>query len=298
MKIYNVLACLTFLLSHMSWAQMPHDAIYMNKNLTCAAVVYGNSSWTDYWENSLKRENQNIGKLTSESMTAMISYGITKKFNFIAVVPYVKTHASEGNLLGQEGFQDVSFWLKVKPFSYKGLAGHITMGVSIPMTDYVPDFMPLSIGYGSTVLTSRAILSYNHPSNFYVNGSFAYHLRGNVEVDRDAYLNGDDLTYSNEVPLPDAIETAFRLGYLKKDNQLELFAENFSCTSGDAIRRNDMPYLTNDMEMTQVGVYGKYQPKNIGVNAKLAYVVDGLNAGQATTFSVGLLYLFNLPILN
>jgi len=297
MKTYIFLVCLIFFFAHKSLAQMPHDAIYMNKNLTCGALVYGNSSFTEYWENSLKRENQNIGKLTSESMTAMIAYGISKKINFIAMVPYVRTYASEGNLLGQEGFQDMSFWLKIKPLTYKGFAGHLGMGVSIPMTDYVPDFMPLSIGYGSTTLTSRAILSYNHPSHFYVNASFAYHLRGNTEVDRDAYLNDDQLVYSNEVPVPDAIETAFRLGYLKKDNQLELFAENYSCTSGDYIRRNDMPFPSNDMEMTQVGVYGKYQPKNIGVNAKLAYVVDGLNAGQSTTFSVGLLYLFNLPIL-
>lgn len=297
MKINIALACLIFLCTHKSLAQMPHDAIYMNKNLVCGALIYGNSSWTNYWENSLKRVNQNIGELTNESMTAMFAYGITKNINFMGMVPYVRTEASEGNLLGQKGFQDLSFWLKIKPISYQGITGHLVMGVSIPMTDYVPDFMPMSIGYGSTTLTSRVILSYNHPSNFYVNGSFAYHLRGNTEVDRDAYLYDDQLVYSNEVPVPDAIETAFRLGYLKKDNQLELFAENYSCTSGDYIRRNDMPFPTNDMEMTQVGIYGKYQPKNIGVNAKLAYVVDGLNAGQSTAISVGLLYLFNLPIL-
>jgi hypothetical protein len=96
------------------------------------------------------------------------------------------------------------------------------------------------------------------------------------------------------VAVPDAFDAALRLGYLKKDNQLEVFAEHFSCVGGDHIRRNDMPFMTNDMTMTSVGVYGKYQPKNIGVNARVAYVVDGRNVGQSLSLSVGLLYLFKL----
>jgi hypothetical protein len=275
-------------------AQMPHDAIYMNKKLACGALIYGNSSWTNYWENGLKRDNPNIGRLTTQSATAMIAYGITRDINVMAMIPYVKTDASQGNLMGQEGFQDASVFVKSKTKAYHGITAHSVVGFSIPVTNYVPDFMPMSIGLGAKTLVVRGMLSYALPKHLYVNSSIAYQARSQVKADRDAYLAGSKLYQTNQVAVPDAFDAALRLGYLKKDNQLEVFAEHFSCTKGDDIRRNDMPFLTNDMTMTTVGMYGKYQPKSIGVNARVAYVVDGQNVGQSTTISIGLLYLFKV----
>ena len=275
-------------------AQMPHDAIYMNKKLACGALIYGNSSWTNYWENGLKRDNPNIGRLTTQSATAMIAYGITRDINVMAMIPYVKTDASQGNLMGQEGLQDASVFVKTKTKAYHGITAHGVVGFSVPVTNYVPDFMPMSIGLGAKTLVVRGILSYALPNHLYVNSSIAYQARSQVKVDRDAYLAGSKLYQTNQVAVPDAFDAALRLGYLKKDNQLEVFAEHFSCTKGDDIRRNDMPFLTNDMTMTTVGMYGKYQPKSIGVNARVAYVVDGQNVGQSTTISIGLLYLFKV----
>lgn len=275
-------------------AQMPHDAIYMNKKLACGALIYGNSSWTNYWENGLKRDNPNIGRLTTQSATAMIAYGITRDFNVMAMIPYVKTDASQGNLMGQEGLQDASVFVKTKTKAYYGITAHVVVGFSVPVTNYVPDFMPMSIGLGAKTLVVRGILSYALPKHLYVNSSIAYQARSQVKADRDAYLAGSKLYQTNQVAVPDAFDAALRLGYLKKDNQLEVFAEHFSCTKGDDIRRNDMPFLTNDMTMTTVGMYGKYQPKSIGVNARVAYVVDGQNVGQSTTVSIGLLYLFKV----
>jgi hypothetical protein len=73
-----------------------------------------------------------------------------------------------------------------------------------------------------------------------------------------------------------------------------VFAEQFACTSGDNIRRNDMPFPTNNMQATTIGWYGKYQPHNIGVNARAGYVTNGLNMGQSTSFMLGFLYQINL----
>jgi hypothetical protein len=224
----------------------------------------------------------------------MMAYGITRDINVIAMVPYVKTDASQGNLMGQQGFQDASVFVKVKSKAFHGFTAHAVLGASTPVTNYVPDFMPMSIGLGAKTALVRGIISYVLPKHLYLNTSIAYQARSMVKTDRDSFLGGSKLYNSNQVPVPDAFDAAFRLGYLKKDNQLELFAEHFSCTKGDDIRRNDMPFLTNDMTMTTVGIYGKYQPKSIGVNAKIAYVVDGQNVGQSTTLSVGLLYLFKV----
>src|SRR4051812_36028548 len=95
-------------------AQMPHDAIYMNKNQVCVAGMYTYSSWNQYWENSLKRENLNIGTQTTQSFMLMPVIGISKRVNFILSLPYVWTSTSAGNLMGQHGVQDLSAWLKVK----------------------------------------------------------------------------------------------------------------------------------------------------------------------------------------
>jgi hypothetical protein len=291
-KLFFVLLCLVGLTELR--AQMPHDAIYMNKNLACGALVYGTNHWTDYWENTLKRDNPNIGLLTTQSVTAMMAYGIKRDLNIIAMIPYIKTEASQGNLMGQQGFQDASVFVKVKSKSYKGITAHSVVGFSTPVTNYVPDFMPMSIGLGSSSLIARGILSYSLPKNLYLTSSLTYHARSKVKTDRDSFLGGGKLYNTNQVPVPDAFDAAFRFGYLKKDNQVEIFAEHFSCTRGDDILRNNMPFLTNDMTMTSVGVYGKYQPKSIGVNARVAYVVDGQNVGQSMTLSVGLLYLFKV----
>ncbi len=294
MKYVISLALAMVFFIHSSKAQMPHDGIYMNKKLACGALIYSHSSWTNYWENRLFRENLNIGRLTTESMMAMVAYGITKKINAIAVFPYVQTNASQGNLMGQKGFQDLSFWLKAKAFSKQGISIHGAIGYSTPLSNYVPDFMPMSIGMGANSLITRGIITYDMAKHLYLNGSIAYQMRSQVKVDRDAYLHGGKLYQTNEVPVPDAFDAAFRFGYLKKDNQLELFAETFSCTKGDDIRRNDMPFLTNDMSMTTVGIYGKYQPKHLGVNAKVSYVVDGQNVGQSLNVSLGILYIIKL----
>ena len=57
-------------------------------------------SWTEYWEGELKRENGNIGSVTTQSLMWFGNYGITDKINVMAMVPYMKTEASQGTLAG------------------------------------------------------------------------------------------------------------------------------------------------------------------------------------------------------
>jgi hypothetical protein len=98
------------------YAQMPHDVIYMPKSTACIAVSYSNSSWKEYWENTLKRENLNMGIHTTQSIMPMVAVGFTDKLNLIIAVPYVSTKTSAGNLMGQKGIQDLSGWLKYQLF--------------------------------------------------------------------------------------------------------------------------------------------------------------------------------------
>lgn len=272
-------------------AQMPNDAIYMGKNQLCVAGMYSHSSWNQYWENTLKRENLNIGTQTTQSAMIMPAFGISKRVNVIMSLPYVWTSTSAGNLMGQKGIQDVSAWLKVKAFVAGGFSLHAIVGGSIPVGDYVPDFMPMSIGMQCRTATGRLMANYKHPkTGLYLTAYGSYGWRSNVKSDRDAYQADDRIYNTNQIRVPNTYDAAVRLGILRKGWQTEVWAERVACLNGDNIRRNDMPFLTNNMQATSVGWYGKFQPHNIGVNARVGYVVDGLNVGQSTSYTVGVLY--------
>lgn len=295
-KPYLIVALLTLLAtSGLTYAQMPNDFIYMGKRQLCTAVIYGNSQWSQYWENSLKRENLNIGTHTTQSVMVMPAYGITKNLNVIASLPYVWTKTSAGNLLGQKGIQDISVWLKYRFVNVNGFGLHGLIGGSLPVGNYVPDFLPMSIGLQCRTASFRGIASYRHPATgLYVTGVGTYTWRSNITIDRDAYQANNRVYNTNEVLMPNAFDLGAHLGVLRKQWQAEVYGEKFGCTSGDNIRRNDMPFPTNNMSGTVAGFYAKYQPRSLGVNARVSQVIDGQNVGQSTTVMVGVLYQVKL----
>ncbi|RAJ95933.1 hypothetical protein LX87_03683 [Larkinella arboricola] len=294
-KITNCILVSLLLLVGKAMAQMPHDAIYMGKGAVCVATMYGKSTWSDYWENSLKRSNFNIGTHTTQNIMVMPAIGITNRLNVILSLPYVWTQTSAGNLLGQKGFQDLSGWLKYRVLNTHGFSLHAVAGASLPIGNYVPDFMPMSIGLQCRTVSGRLIASYKHPqTGLYATAHGTYMWRSNIKSDRDAYQADDRVYNTDEISVPNAYDMGLRLGILRKKWQTELWAERTSCTHGDYIRRHDMPFPTNNMQATTVGWYGKFQPNKIGVNARVGYVTDGRNVGQSTSYSVGVLYLFKL----
>lgn len=292
-RLYNL--CLLLLVAVPALAQMPHDAIYMPKKTVCIAGMYGQSSWSQYWEGSLKRENFNIGTHTTRSLSVMPAIGVSNRVNVILNLPYVWTSTSAGNLMGQKGLQDASAWLKIKALQYGGFSVNAIVGGSMPVSNYVPDFLPMSIGLQARTATGRLLLNYTHPSTgLYATAHGSYTWRSTIRVDRDAYQANERMYDSHEVSVPNMYDAALRFGMLRRTWQTEVFAERMAALSGDDIRRNDMPFPTNNMQATQVGWYGKVQPRNIGLNARVAYVTSGRNAGQSTSYTVGVLFQLNV----
>ena len=295
MKKYCLWLALLLLGATACRAQMPHDAIYMPKKTVCVAAMYGRSQWNSYWENTLKRENFNIGTHTTQSVSVMPAIGISNRVNLILNLPYIWTNTSAGNLLGQSGLQDVSGWLKVNAVQYKGLSLHGIVGASLPVSRYVPSFLPMSIGLGARSVLGRVLVNYTHPkTGLYVTATGTYIWRSTMRIDQDAYQAGGRVYNTNEVAVPNAMDAALRLGILRRTFQVEAFAERFACLSGDNIRRNDMPFPTNNMQATTLGGYAKFQPRNLGLNARVGYVTQGLNVGQSTSFMLGILYQFSV----
>ena len=47
-------------------AQTDIDAVMMEKNAFCIGPMFGYSSWKNYWEGTLKRENLNLGNVSTK----------------------------------------------------------------------------------------------------------------------------------------------------------------------------------------------------------------------------------------
>ena len=196
-------------------AQTEFDAIMMNKNQFCSGFMYNHSSWDEYWEGKLKRSNENMGTVTTSSVMYMANYGITGKLNVMAGLPYVWTKASAGTLHGMKGAQDLSVFIKWIPYSFScgktKLTFYTLAGLSTPVSDYVIDFLPMSIGLGSTNLTGRGMVDFNR-NRITLTASAAYILRSNVKLDRTSYYD-TELHLTDEVKMPDAAQFQLRAGY-------------------------------------------------------------------------------------
>lgn len=281
-----------------SLAQTEFDAIMMNKYQFCSGFQYSHSSWKDYWEGTLKRNNENLGTVTTQSVMYMANYGITDKLNVMAGAPYVWTRASAGTLAGQQGFQDLSLFVKWIPFQKSFGKGAVTLfvigGASTPLFDYVVDHLPLSIGMGATNLTGRVMVDYNR-NRITATASAAYIRRSNVTVDRTAYYDGE-MHLTNKVDMPDATQYQLRAGYRGRYIIAEALLTNWTTLGGFDMTRNNMPFPSNRMNATSAGVYAKYTVKqhiNLSLNGSATATLRGRNMGQATAFSAGAFYILN-----
>jgi hypothetical protein len=279
-------------------AQTDLDAIMMNKNNICTGFQYSFGTWEKYWEGTLKRTNLNLGDVTTQMVGWMGNYGITKKLNFLFSVPYVWTKSSAGTLHGMDGMQDLSLSLKYKFLERKLGKGKLTLiglgGYSFPVSNYVADYQPLSIGLGSNNLTLRVIGDYEL-NKFFVTGSAAYVQRSNINIDRDYYYT-DEIHYTNEVEMPDATTFQLRLGYRGNIFGAEALVNNWTTLGGFDITRNNMPFPSNRMNATVVGVNFKCNPNafpGMSLIAGGSYTVAGRNVGQTIGATAGLFYVFD-----
>lgn len=280
-------------------AQTDLDAIMMSKKYFCGGAMYGYSSWKNYWEGTFKRDNQNLGTVSTQMIGVMGNYGIKNNLNVLFNLPYIQTKASEGTLHGMKGLQDLSLWVKWMPVSKSIGKGTFSLfgigGVSFPVSDYTPDFLPMSIGLHSTNLTARVMADYE-VNQFFVTASASYVYRNNIKINRNAYYD-TEMHLTNEVKMPDVASFNFRTGYRSGHLIAEAVLSNNTTIGGFDIRKNDIPFPSNKMNATSACVDFKYTLKKLhqlSIIGGGSYVLAGRNVGQSTSFYGGVFYAFNV----
>lgn len=278
-------------------AQTDMDAIMMNKNQFCNGLMYNYNSWDYYWEGTFKRNNGNLGTVSTQSIMYGGNYGITGKLNVMASVPYVWTKSSAGTLHSSRGLQDASVFVKWKPVSLaiqkNTLSIYLIGGLSTPLTNYQIDYLPLTIGLGSANIIGRGMIDFRH-KRFTVTASGTYVWRSNVKIDRTSYYD-TQIHFTNEVKMPNAAQFQLRTGYRGRYLLAEALLTNWTTLGGFDITKNNMPFPSNRMNMTAVGGSIKYTLKNythLSLLAGANYTIAGRNVGQATAFNVGAFYVF------
>ncbi len=285
-------------------AQTPSDAILMNAEQACILLDYNYARFDHYWEGEVKRDNQTIAMVKRNIVMPMVAVGIFDNLNVYAGVPYITTESTTpngGKFAGASGFQDLTGAVKYRWLnkqSEKGqLTGLATVGFSTPISNYLPDYMPYSIGLGATELAYRAIVEYRYKSGWYLRGAGAYLWRGYAEAEREYYYNNGSY-YTSLMDVPNAITAEAVVGKWLFSNSLQIEASYFGSksVSGDDIRAYSAPQPTNRVNSDRIGVFAHYfSPRftGLGILAYYNRVVNGRNAAELNTTGVGLTYFFN-----
>ena len=280
------------------------DGIMVSRNTACTGFLYTHDAWDHYWEGALNRTNGNLGTVTTQTMDYTANYGVLSRLNVIGSVPYVWTNASKGVLHGQSGFQDITLAAKyrVLQFPLKADNGANVFAVvsgSIPMTNYSPDFQPLSIGLNSRTIAPRVTANYQGLGGLYVNGSAAYVFRGNVTLDRPYYYTNGQLYLSNKVAMPNQFDYIVSAGYRGHNMMLVGNYSKQQTRGGGDIRRQDQPFVSNRMNFSKAG-FSTVLPVPLHWVKGLQYwftysnTFEGRNVGQSTTITTGMMYLVRL----
>jgi len=284
-------------------AQTPTDAVMMKQFQACFALAYDQGTWDQYWEGDYLRTNGNVGTFQKRMIMPMIAIGLHDKLNLIISAPHIKTESKEPNggyLQGASGMQDLAASLKAEVFEKDLGTSKLTLltniGFSTPISNYLSDYMPYSLGFGAPEFSLRGIGMFRTIGGIYAMLGAAHLWRGQTEIERDYYYNNGSY-YTNIMDVPNAWNFNAAAGVILFDNSLKIEANYvmLNCTSGDDIRPYNAPQPTNKVEVGQVGFMSQYFFNNINGLGVLGYysrILSGRNMGQFSNFGIGVTYQF------
>ena len=283
-------------------AQTLEDAEMMRRHEVSVGVMYGSSSWKDYWEGTLRRSNGNVGTVKTQSVAAHVGYGVNDRLTLLAALPYVWTEASQGVLKGMSGRQDLTVLAKYR-VANPLIGGRARLkvlavaGASTPTSDYTPDFLPMSIGMQSRSAITRVAAHLQDRTGWFVDGYAERMWRSNVTLDRSAYYTDGQYYETDEVSMPDVAMYRGAVGWQRGIWCIPVGITTQRTLGGGDIRRQDMPFVSNRMNHTTAHAeLMVFLPRvsNLRLDLGAARTLNGRNVGQSTSFMAGFTYVLHL----
>ena len=283
-------------------AQNLEDAELLKRHEVHATVMFGNESWDEYWEGTLRRSNGNVGTVTTRSVSAHLGVGVTERLTVIGALPYVWTEASQGVLHGMSGAQDFTLLAKYRVANPR-IAGRARLkvlavgGVTTPTSDYTPDFLPMSIGLHSKSAITRIAAHLQDRSGWFFDGYAERVWRSNVTLDRGSYFTDGQYFETNEVAMPDVAKYRGTLGWQRGAWCIPVGLTAQRTLGGGDIRRQDMPFVSNRMNATLAHAELMYflpGVSNLRLDLGAAHTISGRNVGRSTSFMTGFTYALHL----
>jgi len=114
-----------------------------------------------------------------------------------------------------------------------------------------------------------------------------------VTLDRPAYFTNGQLFLTDQVALPDVLDYTFRAGYMSRRWMIPVSYSRQDTRGGGDIRRQDMPFVSNNMDFSRLQAMVRYtlpRPADLAVQVAADRVLTGRNVGESTMLSAGLLY--------
>jgi len=290
---------------YLSLAQTPTDELMMSKGDICFLFNFEYGQFDQYWEGETLRKNGTIAKVQRRTSMVMAAYGITKRLNAYVGLPYVSTNSTTpngGKFAGTSGIQDLTIGLKYEVIRRKGANGEWmgfgSVTYSTPVSNYLSDYQPYSLGIGAPQITWRGVVEYEWNAGFYLRGNGGYIWKGYTEVEREYYYNdGSYFTSWMDVPSAWTYEAVVGKWFMNKSLKAEVSYNSSRSTSGDDIRAYNSPQPTNRVDMDRIGIFAQYffqKPKGLGLVASYSRVIQGRNAPEMAAFSAGITYQFGL----
>lgn len=292
-------------MSYITVGQTPTDGLMMPKGDICFLLNFDYGQFDHYWEGETLRKNGTIAKVQRKTALVMAAYGITKRLDAYVGLPYISTNSTTpngGRFAGAKGIQDLTLALKYEAFRHKSEKGELTafgsVTFSAPVSNYLSDYQPYSLGIGAPQLAWRGLAEYEWDNGFYLRGNGGYTWKGYTQAEREYYYNeGSYYTSWMEVPSAWTYEAVIGKWFMNKSLRVELNYNSSKSTSGDDIRAYNAPQPTNKVDMNRVGAFAQYffkKPKGLGLVASYSKVINGRNAPEMSSISIGITYQFGL----
>ncbi|MCB0457241.1 MAG: transporter [Flavobacteriaceae bacterium] len=280
----------------------------MRKSNICILFSTDIGGFDEYWEGKKLRENQTIATVHRYTTATMVAYGLLENLDIYAGVPYVMTRSTQpngGKFTGASGFQDVMIAAKYEAYKGNFSIGELSLlasaGFSTPISNYLSDYMPYSLGHGAPEVSARGIVQFTTNSGIYFRTSVAHLWRGYTEAERNYYYN-DGSYYTAWMDVPNAwnYEGVFGAWFFKKSLKAEVNYSGLKSTSGDDIRAYNAAQPTNRVKTDRVGLNLQYYLPNSGFGAVVYHsrVIEGQNTAKMNNTGVGLTYQFSFKKKN